>query len=397
MRIYGKSCATGRLVTVSLEDQRIATVESGAPADAAGVLGGDNVWIAPGWMDLQLNGYGGYDFNNGLWTDGEIPPDTPARIAELMARAGQTTALPTIVTNSREEIASSLRTLARALDADRALEHALPAIHLEGPYISSEDGARGAHPLEHVRDPDWDEFQGWQDAGGGRIKIVTLAAERQGALAFIERAAAAGLVVSLGHTAATPAQIRDAVAAGARMSTHLGNGSHAMLPRHSNYLWEQAASDELTAGIIADGHHLPPSMVKCFARLKGAERLCLVSDAVALGGQPAGIYGDGRYEVLPSGKVVLAGTPYLAGAGHLLDVCLANALRWTDLGMSGVMATVTSTPAHLLGWQSKGSLAPGFDADLTLFRVPETNGAPDADGPLEIVATVRGGQIVYQA
>ncbi len=389
MKIYGKSVSTGELTIVSIEDKQIKSVEAGTfPGEA--VLGGEDVWISPGWIDLQLNGYGGYDFNHASWTTGDTSPEAPARIAQLIARAGEAISLPTIVTNGREGIAQSMKSLAGTLDADEKLAHAFPAIHLEGPYISDEDGARGAHALEHTRDPDWDEFQFWQEESGGRIKIVTLAPERKGALAFIEKAAASGVIIALGHTAATPETVRDAVSAGARMSTHLGNGSHAMLPRHSNYLWEQAASDELTAGIIADGFHLPPSMIKCFARLKGAKRMCLVSDAVSLGGQAPGIYDNGRHEILPSGKVVLAGTPYLAGAGHLLDLCLANALRWTDLGMDGVMQTVTSTPARLLGWENKGQLAPGFDADITLFRTPD-------EGALEIVATVSDGELVYRA
>jgi N-acetylglucosamine-6-phosphate deacetylase len=164
-----------------------------------------------------------------------------------------------------------------------------------------------------------------------------------------------------------------------------------MIPRHHNYIWEQLAADELTAGIIADGHHLPGSVVKCFTRVKGPDRMVLVSDAVSLGGLPAGIYDDGRHEVLPSGKVVLAGTPYLAGAGHLLDTCVANALRFTELSLSDIEKVTATNPAHLLGLHNKGLVAPGYDADLTLFRVP------DGDGPLDIVATLRAGEVAYRA
>jgi N-acetylglucosamine-6-phosphate deacetylase len=283
-----------------------------------------------------------------------------------------------------------LAALARVCAEDRRLERAFPAIHVEGPYIATEDGPRGAHPREHVRDPDWEEFQAFQLAAGGRIRILTLAPERAGALPFIERAVDAGVVVSLGHTGATPEQIRDAVRAGATMSTHLGNGAHAQLPRHPNYIWEQLAADELWAGVIADGHHLPPAVVKCMARVKGPDRLLLVSDAVALGGQPPGLYNGGRHEVLPSGKVVLAGTPYLAGAGHLLDTCVANALRFTGWGMRDVVRAATANSAALLGIDAHaGRVAPGMDAHLTLFRVPE-------EGPLQIAATIRAGEVVYQ-
>jgi N-acetylglucosamine-6-phosphate deacetylase len=404
MRIRGRLCETGEVATVTLVEDRITAVEGGA---AAGVgswdLGGEDLWLAPAFIDLQVNGYGGYDFNlDALGAERaarrEVEPVAVERLAdgqpawEIVARLGRAgTALlcPTFCTGSREGMRVSLAQLARACDTDRQLARALVAFHVEGPYLASEDGPRGAHPREYVRDPDWDEFEAFQEAAGGRIRILTLAPEREGALPFIERAAEAGVVVSLGHTGASPEQIRDAIHAGASMSTHLGNGAHAQLARHPNYIWEQLAADELRASIIADGHHLPPAVVKCFARAKRPERLCLVSDAVALGGQPPGVYNEGRHEVLPTGKVVLAGTPYLAGAGHLLDTCVANALRFTGWPIADVLRAATANPAAILGVDAHaGSVTPGMDAHLTLFRVPES-------GPLEIVATIRAGEVIY--
>jgi len=391
MRITGKLCEDGQYSVVTIADNRIISVEPHTE-NQPGDLGGADVWIAPGFIDTQFNGYGGYNFNRGSWSKGDVSDAAIPRIVELAARAGTAMLCPTIFTGHNQGMMESLKSTALAVDTDRDIARALPAIHVEGPYISSEDGARGAHPLEHVRDPDWDEFQRFQEAANGLIKILTLAPERTGALAFIEKATEAGIVISIGHTASTPEQIRDAAQAGARMSTHLGNGSHAMIPRHQNYIWEQLADDRITAGIITDGHHLPPSVAKCFARVKGPSRTVIVSDAVALGGCPPGIYDDGRHEVLPSGKVVLAGTPYLAGAGHLLDTCVANALRFTDLGLEGVARATATNPARLLGLGNhKGCVAAGYDADLTLFRVPLD------EGPLGIVATIVEGKTVFQA
>jgi N-acetylglucosamine-6-phosphate deacetylase len=348
------------------------------------------VWISPGWIDLQVNGYGGFDFNRGFWTDDTNSGETVARIVEMAARAGTVALCPTVCTNGFEAMRAGFEAVARARDADPRLSAAIPAIHMEGPYLSHEDGPRGAHPPEHVRDPDWDEFRRLQEAAGGRIKLLTLAPERDGALPFIEKAAESDVTVAIGHTAASPERVREAVKAGARLSTHLGNGAHAQLARHPNYIWEQLACDDLAASVIADGHHLPPAVLKSFARVKGPDRLILVSDAVALGGLPPGVYNGGRHEVLPSGKVVLAGTPYLAGAGHLMDTCFANTLRFTDLGMAGVARAASTNPARLLGrGDRKGRVAPGFDADLTLFRLT------DGDGPAEIVATVRAGEVAY--
>ncbi len=389
MRIRGKLCSTEAEVLITLEDGRIVSIEPfvAIPINRAPDYFGDaDVWIAPGFIDLQLNGYGGYDFNLGSWTPAHRHDEAPWRIMELAARAGTTKVCPTIVTGSREAIAASLRSLTSAMRQDDDLLRSFPGIHLEGPYLSSEEGPRGAHPLEHLRDPDWAEFAAWQEAAEGRIKIVTLAPERPGALPFIARLVNSGVVVSIGHTAANADQIHDAVLAGASLSTHLGNGAHAIMRRHPNYIWDQLADDGLTATIIADGHHLPAAVVKSMARGKGPDRLVLVSDSVSLGGCPPGLYDNDRHEVLASGKVVLAGTPYLAGAGHLLDVCVANALQMTGWSMGTVIRLATENPARVLGMDPlQTQIVPGSETDLTLFRL----GAPGR--PLEIVATIRDG------
>lgn len=388
LRIGGRLCETGDTVTFTVSGGRITGAASGT--DGA-TLGGPDVWLSPGFLDLQLNGYGGHDFNGGYWDGTEDIAHDLRPLFDRVAQSGTALLCPTITTNSAAHISACLSHLSRTLDADPMLALRVPGVHLEGPYLSSEDGPRGAHPLEHVRDPDWDEFQHFQEAAGGRIKLCTLAPERPGALPFIERLVESGVVVALGHTGAEPELIRDAVLAGARLSTHLGNGSHSLIRRHPNYLWEQLAQDDLYATVIADGHHLPASVVKCFARVKGPEKLALVSDAVSLGGLPPGVYSGGRHEVLPSGKVVLAGTPYLAGAGHLLDTCVANALRCSGLSLAQATGCASAVPARILGLEArKGHLQVGHDADFTLFRVPD-------GGPLEIVATVCAGQVVYAA
>lgn len=386
MRICGKLCETGELVTVIVDAGRITGF---APGDMASDVGGADTWLAPGFIDLQVNGYGGHDFNLGAWGSADEVSSDLSAVFEKAAAAGTPMLCPTITTNSREAITAAMRAVDNALSASPSLADAVPGIHLEGPYIGSDDGPRGAHPLEHVRDPNWNEFRAFQEAAGGRIRIVTLAPERPGALPFIEQLTESGVVVALGHTGASPETIRDAVRAGARMSTHLGNGSHAQIQRHPNYIWEQLASDDLYASIIADGHHLPASVLKSFVRVKGADRLALVSDAVSLGGLPPGFYSNGVREVLPSGKVVMAGTPYLSGAGHLLDTCVANVVRLTDLTLAQAVRCATEIPARLLGLRNKGALRQGWDADMTLFRFHEV-------GPLEIVATLRRGDIVYR-
>ena len=209
-------------------------------------------WVAPAFFDPQINGCLGISFNSPTLT-----PDEVRIIADVCRTHGIGAFCPTLITAGFDALHHGFATLTKAIEADAELSRRMPCFHLEGPSLSGEDGPCGAHPKEHTRDPNWDEFRQWQEAADGRIRMVTLAPERSGALVFIEKLVASGVVVAIGHTGATGAQIRAAVAAGARTSTHLGNGCHAMLPRHENYLWEQLACDDLWASIITDGHHLP--------------------------------------------------------------------------------------------------------------------------------------------
>ena len=277
MIVRGKHYLLGEVYDFVCDGTLIGEIRR--PSGAEPVLGGEDYWVVPGLIDLQVNGYDGVDFCAPQVTAAEVE-----HASMQLADAGVTAYLPTVITNSVEAIEASMRAIAAACHAGAARERIL-GIHLEGPYISSADGPRGTHPPEHVRPPDWEEFCRWQAASENRIRMVTLAPELPGALDFITRARAAGIVVALGHHAANRDQIDAAVAAGATICTHLGNGSHAQLQRHPNYIWEQLANDALQASIIVDGHHLPPSVVKSFYRVKGADRLILVSDVVSAGGE----------------------------------------------------------------------------------------------------------------
>ena len=202
-------------------------------------------------------------------------------------------------------------------------------------------------PPVSIRDPDWSLFQELQEASGGRIVLMTLAPERTGAIEFIRRATSAGVVIALGHTAADDATIRAAIEAGATLSTHLGNGIASELPRHPNPIWVQAASPVLVASFIADGHHLDLATLRVLARAKGPAMTILVSDASPLAGLPPGAYGE--WAVDPSGKIVVAGTPYLAGSNQGLEVGLQNLLAASGCTLEQALRTVTANPARLLG------------------------------------------------
>jgi len=260
-------------------------------------------WISPGWIDIQVNGFGGVDYNCPT-----APLEEIARSLEIQFSAGMTRCFPTVITGSPYDMADSLRNLQRArtsLPCGAAME----GFHVEGPHISPDDGPRGAHPRRWVRQPDLDEFRRWQDITEGAVRIVTLAPEWPGAARYIEAIVREGVVASIGHTNADSRQIADAVSAGATLSTHLGNGAHAALRRHPNYIWDQLAEDRLMADFIVDGIHLQSAFLKVALRAKGLERSVLVTDAAGPAGAAPGRYrlGEQDVDLTADGRVVLAG------------------------------------------------------------------------------------------
>jgi len=370
MQIRGTICGYDEPSVIEVKEGLIAAVtpQGGRLPARPEALGGADCLIAPALLDIQVNGFAGHDLNGSAVTAEDV-----SALTRALHQAGTGLYCATVVTGPRERMLRSLRAIAEACQEPDAAA-AVVGIHLEGPYISAEDGPRGAHPAEHVRDPDWDEFLMFQDAAGGRIRIVTLAPERAGAIRFIERLARAGIVPALGHTSADAGTIQAAVRAGAKLSTHLGNGAHAVLPRHPNYIWEQLATDELWASIVPDGHHLPPSVVKCFVRCKGPERTILVSDAVHWAGLPPGEYRhEGRaVELTPEGRIQLKGTPYLAGSALELRRGVGNAVRFAQVPLSQALDMASLNPAKLLGVAGRlGTVAAGKEASLLVFRWDE--------------------------
>jgi N-acetylglucosamine-6-phosphate deacetylase len=347
-------------------------------------------WLSPGWLDIQVNGFAGHDPN----AAGAEPSDTIEMVRALWEH-GITGVCPTICTESEEHIVASLRAIAAACEADTLVAASVVGIHVEGPHISAEDGPRGAHPRRHVRPPDVAEYRRWQEAAGDRIRIITLSPEYPEAVAYVRAIVADGVIASVGHTAASGEQIRAAVDAGARWSTHLGNGAHAMIRRHPNYIWDQLAEDRLAAGFIFDGHHLPPAVMRTVVRAKGVERTILVSDALFVAGLPPGDYAlpDGAGVTLrESGRLELAGTPYLAGAASPLPACVANAVRHADMSITDAVRTVTANPSRLLRLGPLGgraSIQLGARANLTVFQ-------QDAETlDISVRATVVDGVLVH--
>jgi N-acetylglucosamine-6-phosphate deacetylase len=383
--LEGRSVEDGQPVRVAIHDGRIAVIDRiERPTEAS--------WIGPGWLDIQVNGFDGHDPNAA-----DADAGVTAAVVRSLWRFGVSGACITICTESEPHLLRSLAAVAAACEADPLIAESVVGIHVEGPHIAREDGPRGAHPLRHVRPPDIEEYRRWQVAAGGRIRIVTLSPEYDEARAYIEAIVADGVVASIGHTAATSDQIRAAVDAGARWSTHLGNGAHVVIRRHPNYIWDQLAEDRLSAGFIFDGQHLPPAVMQSVIRAKGIERSILVSDALFVAGLRPGVYHlpDGAaVELQVTGRLELAGTPYLAGAVAALPVGIGNAMRHAGVTLSEATRMVTANPSRLLGLPvSAGheSLRVGSTANLTVFR-PASNGFD-----VEVLRTVVAGHVVHGA
>lgn len=323
--------------------------------------------ICAGLVDLQINGFAGQDLNSDRLDVAAVSAMTAS-----LRTVGVTTFLPTLITASRQQISERLSIIAAARMQDPDVAHAIVGVHLEGPYISAEDGPRGAHPLQYVRAPDVSEMREWISASEGLLSHVTLSPHWAESADLIRELRRLGIRVSIGHTEATPSQVHAAAEAGASMSTHLGNGAHAVLPRHPNYLWAQLSDDRLRIGLIADGHHLGKDVFRALVRAAGQARVHLVSDATALAGMPPGVYTTeigGRVELTDDGALHQAGTPFLAGSARSLSDCITIAEGLGDLSRAAVLRLATENAAALLPARAgrRGSLTRGAAADIILF------------------------------
>jgi N-acetylglucosamine-6-phosphate deacetylase len=355
MTITARHYLDGRWIELEVSEGKIASTRT---SEGPSTVHDD--WVAPAFWDIQINGRWGHSFSSP-----DLTVEQVAEIVRAQAAFGTARLCPTLITAPVPHLLHGLRTIAAACERFPDVAARVIGIHLEGPFISDLEGYRGAHPVAAIRDPDWDLFQELQEAAGGRIVLITLAPERPDALEFIAKAASLGVAVAIGHTAASRESLWGAAAVGARLSTHQGNGIASMLPRHPNPIWDQLACDQLSASFIADGHHLDADTLGVLARVKGPARTILVSDASPLAGLAPGSYGDWAIEA--SGKIVVAGTPYLAGSNLGLDEAIWRLDCATPWDLPELLAAVTNNPARLLG-RSEPRLEVGEPANLVVFE-----------------------------
>jgi len=378
MKCHGIDPSRGEAVEILFGE----SIESVDPLFAAAAT---DEYLSPGFIDLQVNGFAGVDYNSATTSHEDI-----ARSIHALFQTGVTRFFPTVITGSPEGMRAALENLAAAKEASWE-GAAMEAFHVEGPFIGPDEGPRGAHPAAWVRPPDLEEFHRLQDAARGNIRLVTVSPEWTNAPQFIESVVRAGVVVSIGHTGASASQIDAAVSAGAAMSTHLGNGAHAILPRHPNYIWQQLADDRLAASFIADGIHLPASFLKTALRAKGLERSILVTDAVMPAGCDPGRYtlGEIDVELHSDGSVRLLSQSRLAGSALRMDRAIENVVRMTGISLRDAITLATRNPARVARIVSRQrALNPGERADVVRFRWRSET------GKLEILETYLAGRKV---
>ncbi|MGN8648181.1 N-acetylglucosamine-6-phosphate deacetylase [Gracilibacillus sp. HCP3S3_G5_1] len=342
--------------------------------------------IAPGLVDLQVNGFMGIDFNKNPLTFSEWN-----KVTELLAGVGITTFFPTVITNSYEHLAHLFTETVKNLCILPVHSNIVGGFHLEGPYISPEDGPRGAHQQDFVRAPNWEEFCHLQEKAQGMIQIITLSPEWPEVTHFIQKAVESGVKVAIGHTAATSSQIKEAVQAGAILSTHLGNGAHPTLPRHPNYIWDQLAEDMLWASVISDGHHLPDNVLKVIHQLK-KEHMILVSDSVALAGMEPGQYNmpvGGEVTLSKNGRLHMrANKDLLAGSAQHLLQGVQNLVDKKIVGLKEAVHKASIYPAKLLNLPQQKGLQVGAPADLIVVDM--------CSSKWRVLETYKNGQLIFK-
>jgi N-acetylglucosamine-6-phosphate deacetylase len=361
---------------VVLRAGQVAAVGEGAPPGAADVALADG-YLAPGFVDLQVNGYYGVELQ-------DARPDGWAHVIERLPETGTTAFVPTFVTAPVERLARALREAA-TFRQELPFGARVLGVHLEGPFLSPD--RRGAHNPAWLTDPSPSAVDDLIDAGGDLLRLVTLAPERPGGLAAVTRLAAAGKLVSVGHTDATAAQVAAAADAGARMVTHLYNAQRPLGNYEPGVVGQALTDPRLTSGLIADLHHV--NVPACLIALAAAPgRIALVTDAAACAGMPPGRYLLGGEPIeLPPG----AGQPPrrpgggLAGSALRMDAAVAN-LAGAGVSLPDLITAATSIPADLIGCPDLGRIAPGAAGDLVWL-------GPD----LQARATWIGGRQVFGA
>lgn len=376
----------GRVVTptgvrapaaVQVTGSRITAVRDGPARE----LGGDRIdldglWVVPGFVDEHVHGGGGGDFGT---EDG----DSHARALRFHAEHGTTSMLPTTASAQPQALLDVVEVLAGAVGSTAHGARAV-GLHLEGPWLAPE--MRGAHATEDLRDPDAAELDRLQEASGGAIRLVTVAAELTGAPDFIRSARSRGVQVNVGHTAATFEQVVAAVEAGATGFTHVYNAMSGLHHRAPGTVGAAMTLDGVLCELILDLVHVAPPAAQALWRTTGPNRLALITDAVTAAGLDDGSYRFGERDIeVRQGQVRIAGTDTIAGSSLALDGAVRNAVDVFGIDVAEASRLASGNVARRLGLDDRlGAISEGLLADVVVL-----------DDQLSVEATVVGGRGVF--
>ncbi|MCG9793103.1 N-acetylglucosamine-6-phosphate deacetylase [Flavobacterium algicola] len=365
-------CITNESIQVVVEDNLvISKTKTTFETDAS-------LFIGPSLLDLQINGFSGVDFNTF-----PILQEDFITVIHNLAKEGILSFFPTVITNSDFNIISLLQNINQLCLQSALISSYVSGIHLEGPFISAVKEASGAHSKEYIKAPDWELFEVFQEASGNRIKIITISPEWDNAVEFIEKCVANNIVVSIGHTVASGAQIKAAVDAGASMSTHLGNGAPLSLHRNSNLIFDQLANNNLTPSIIADGYHLPDNFLKIVLAAKN-NQVILVSDSTMFAGMNPGVYHShigGKVTLEQGGRLsIFDNNKILAGSAVSLLDCINKLYSSALLNLATAWSLASTCPKRMV------NVADCSD-DFVLFKI--------VNNMIIIVSVIKSGKQIY--
>ncbi|MFC2043329.1 N-acetylglucosamine-6-phosphate deacetylase [Chloroflexota bacterium] len=356
-------------------DRNIIGIQSGDidPSPGDRVIDARGYWISPGLIDVHVHGTMGFDTM-------DATPEALHTMGSFFAKHGVTSYLPTTMTETPEAIMKSITNVANCVQSDEAAQHL--GVHVEGPYFNPDH--KGAQPEYNLRDADPSEYESWLDTGV--VKLVSIAPERTGSIAFIDRGITGGVEFSVAHSGASYEQVIESANHGLRQATHTFNGMSGLHHRRPGTVGAVLTDDRIYAQVICDGVHVHPAVIDLIVRATGSHRTILITDAIRATGLADGDYELGGEKIIVKEGISRTAAGSLAGSTLTLDAAIRNMIAFTPLSFEEVLPMATSVPAKAMNWYGKkGVIRPGADADITIF-----------DQKLNVRLTMAAGRIIFQ-
>lgn len=358
-----------------IDGEKILSIvpRTSAPQIGNEVIDVKGFFIAPGFIDIHVHGAVGFDTM-------DATSEAILRMGDYFASHGVTSFLPTTVAASAKDIQAAIKNVSNTPRSSTGARHI--GIHLEGPYLNYE--FRGAQPPQHIRPADPDEYKAWFESK--EVRLITVAPEVEGVNDLISAGKKAGMEFAVGHTSATYEQVLAAVELGLRQATHTFNGMPGLNHRSPGTLGAVLSDNRIWAQIIVDGVHVHPAVVKMLVKAKGINRTIIITDAIRATGMPDGDYALGDQMVHVKAGVARTDAGGLAGSTLTMDQALRNMMEFADISLAEALPMATRVPAASIGFEKhKGSIAPGFDADIVVL-----------DEAYNVRMTMVAGTIVYR-